>query len=110
MSEDYFDKAARLIGITPIFEFEGQEIHVVCLVNSSPLIAEWWQGKEVTIIGVDVNGNFFLRHSDGSVRYWVHEKQSEVKVAKSVKEFVRHLREDTNGTLRWWERKLASDT
>jgi hypothetical protein len=65
------------------------------------LIAKWWRGKSVTIIGVDVDGNFFLRHCDGSVRYWEHSKQSDCVVAKSVKEFASRLREDSAGSLKW---------
>ena len=105
MSDEYFQKAARLIGLKPIFEFDGEEIHVVLLVNSPPLIAKWWRGKQVHIIGADVDGNFFLRHSDGSVRYWEHSKNSEKVVAKSVKEFVNGLREDINDSLSWWKKQ-----
>ena len=101
MSDEYFENAAKQIGLKPIFEFDGQEIHVVLLVNSPPLVAKWWRGKSVHIIGLDVDGNFFLRHCDGSVRYWEHSKQSEQIVAKSVKDFVNSLREDTNESLSW---------
>ena len=45
------------------------------------------------LIGVDLDGNFLLRHCDGSVRYWNHETQSEQKIASSVREFVSGLSE-----------------
>jgi len=35
-------------------------------------VAHWWRGKEVCIIGADLEGNFLLRHCDGTVRYWDH--------------------------------------
>jgi hypothetical protein len=54
---------------------------------------------------VDVNGNFFLGCSDGSVRYWDHPTRTGVVVAKSVKEFVSGLREDHNDTLSWWKKR-----
>ena len=102
LADPVLEKAASKIGINPIFDFDGREIHVVGLLSwSPPLIAKWWRGKQVSIVGVDVDGNFFLRHSDGSVRYWEHSKRSESVVAKSVKEFASKLREDSNGYLKW---------
>ncbi|HKE95391.1 MAG TPA: hypothetical protein VKB34_13850, partial [Povalibacter sp.] len=87
-----------------------REIHVVAVMAwTPPLVAKWWRGKEVRIVAADVDGNFFLRHSDGSVRYWVHAKKSESMVAKSVKEFASMLREDTNGSLEWWAAPKATD-
>lgn len=53
----------------------------------SPLDAPWWRGKEVSVIGVEENGNFFLRHCDGSVRYWDHRTQLDTIVAPSVRAF-----------------------
>jgi hypothetical protein len=104
------ETAASRIGVKPIFELDGREIHVVGLFGwSPPLIAKWWRGKEVTIIGVDVDGNFFLRHSDGSVGFWEHSKKSEMVVAESVKEFCSRLREDTNGSLSWWRSRGSAD-
>ena len=107
MSQDeVLDKAIANLLFRPIFEFDGKEIHVIHLQNSGAgLRVPWWRGKEVNLLGVDADGNFFLRHCDGSVRYWVHAEQRDVVVAKSVKEFVSALREDTNGTLEWWKRK-----
>jgi hypothetical protein len=107
MSDVHLEKAAKMIGVKPIFEFAGHEIHVVCVIPwSPPLIAEWWRGKAASIIAVDVNGNFFLLHCDGSVRYWEHSKRSDVVVAKSVEEFARRLREDHNDTLSWWKKTM----
>jgi hypothetical protein len=105
MNDEHLQKAAKWIGVKPIFEFGGREVHVVCVIPwSPPLIAEWWRGKEVSIIAADVDGNFFLGHCDGSVRFWEHSKRSDVVVAKSVKEFASGLREDRNDTLSWWKR------
>ena len=56
-----------------------------------PLVAPWWRGKQVCIIGVDLEGNFFLRHSDGSVRYWDHQSKTDIVVAASVREFVSRI-------------------
>ena len=106
LSNPHLERAAKNIGIRPIFDFKGQEIHVVCIMAwSPPLIATWWRGKEATIIGADVDGNFFLRHCDGSVLYWEHSRKTAQIVAKSVKEFVTALREDNNDTLSWWKQK-----
>jgi len=56
-----------------------------------PLDAPWWRGKQVSIIGSDIHGNFFLRHCDGSIRYWDHQKQADEIVASSVVEFCRRI-------------------
>jgi hypothetical protein len=56
-----------------------------------PLKAPWWRGKEVCIIGADIGGNFFLRHCDGSVRYWDQDKQADEVIAPSVVEFCSRL-------------------
>lgn len=110
LSDRALEKAASRIGIRPIFDFDGREIHVVCVLSwSPPLVARWWRGKQVTIVAVDVDGNFFLRHSDGSVRHWEHAKQSESVAAKSVKEFASRLREDSNGSLEWWRSNNSAD-
>jgi hypothetical protein len=110
LSDPVLEKAASRIGVTPIFDLGSREIHVVGLLSwSPPLIATWWRGKSVTIIGVDVDGNFFLRHSDGSVRFWEHAKKSDIVVAKSVQEFVSRLREDANDSLSWGKSKGSSD-
>jgi len=42
-------------------------------------------------MGADINGNFFLRHCDGSVRYWDHKKQTDEIVASSVVEFCERI-------------------
>jgi len=100
---NYLEKAAEDLPFKPIYEFDGKEIHVICLLSKSPpLTAHWWKGKQVHLLGVDVDGNFFLSHCDGSVRYWRHSEQSEIVVAKSERDFVRGLREDINNTLEWW--------
>lgn len=110
VTDSTLEKAAARIGVKPIFDLDGREIHVVGLFGwSPPLIAKWWRGKQVTLIGVDVDGNFFLRHSDGSVRYWEHSKKAETVAAKSIREFCSRLREDTNDSLSWWKSRDSDD-
>lgn len=70
---------------------DGQPIEVALLVHPEgwrPLQVGWWTGKEASIIGVDVAGNFFLRHADGSVGYWSHAKAEVVTVARSIRDFI----------------------
>ena len=62
-----------------------------------PLRASWWRGKEVSIIGGDENGNYILRHSDGSVRLWDHERGSDEVLAPSVRSFLSGLRAASAG-------------
>lgn len=69
---------------------DGRTVEIALLVRESdwrPLDAPWWKGKQVSLVGADMRGNFFLRHSDGSVRWWSHEDQRDLVVAKSVGEF-----------------------
>lgn len=68
-----------------------REICIAILIPENewrPFSASWWRGKEACIIGADEDGNFVLRHCDGSVRFWEHTTQSETTLAKSVREFV----------------------
>jgi len=103
--DEYLEQAAANISFTPIFEFEGREIHVICLLSwSPPLLAHWYKGKAASLLAVDVDGNFFLRHCSGVVLYWNHSSETSVEVSRSVRDFVSRLREDTNGTLDWWKK------
>lgn len=91
MSEtDPIDDAIGRMCPHGLFRHGDREFTIACLLRTQdwrPLKALWWCGKEVCIIGVDPSGNFFLRHCDGSVRFWDHHLQAEEKVASSVKEF-----------------------
>src|SRR5262245_56244072 len=82
----YFAKAFRL---------GDRTVHIVFMLPDSlwrPLNASWWRGKEVSIIGGDENGNYLLRHSDGSVRLWDHGRAADEMVARSVRAFLAMLR------------------
>ena len=50
-----------------------------------PLGASWWNGKEAYIIGGDEQGNYILRHCDGSVRLWNHARGKDEVLAPSVR-------------------------
>lgn len=66
-------------------------IEIVLLVHPDgqrPMSAGWWSGKEVSIVGADVSGNFFLRQSSGAVGYWDHAESKMTPVAPSVREFI----------------------
>jgi hypothetical protein len=88
------DKAIRNLGLCHTIR-QGERILIVaCLIREAdwrPLKAPWWRQKAVCIIGADLDGNFFLRHCDGSVRYWNHKTQSDSVVAASVRDFLRQL-------------------
>jgi hypothetical protein len=74
-----------------IFRHGERAMTIACLIRTAdwrPLDAPWWRGKGVCIIGADLDGNFFLRHCDGSVRYWDHQVQADTVIAPSVREFV----------------------
>lgn len=94
--EDVFDRAVAQIGVRRVFRKDGRTIPIACLIRTEdwrPLEADWWQGKEVYIIGADLEGNFFLRHCDGTVRYWLHQSERDEILADSVRDFVRGISE-----------------
>jgi hypothetical protein len=83
--------AIRQLGLRRIFWHGERRIVLACLIREKdrrPLRADWWRGKDVSIIAVDLDGNFFLHHCDGSVRYWDHQLQAEAVIAPSVRDFV----------------------
>lgn len=84
--------------ITPPFNWsfqkDGMSWQVACLIRKEdwrPLQAPWWRGKEAYLIGSDTDGNFILRHCDGSVRRWQHSTQQDEVLAPSVQAFLHHL-------------------
>ena len=94
MLGDPIETAIKHLYLRNGIEFDGRTVTVAFLIHEHdwrPLRASWWSGKEVYIIGADLDGNFFLRHCDGSVRYWDHKAQIDTMIAPSVKEFVRQL-------------------
>ena len=88
--DEALEKAREALWMNRNFRFGDDTLVVACLIRAEdmrPLDAPWWRGKEVCLLGVDLSGNFFLRHCDGSVRYWDHTKQDDVIVARSVRDF-----------------------
>ena len=75
---------------------DGRKITVAVLIREEdwrPLNASWWRKKEVCIIGADLDGNFILRHSDGSVGLWDHKAQADSVLAPGVRQFAQQLTE-----------------
>jgi hypothetical protein len=93
-SADPMDKAIRNLGLCHTIRYGVRILILACLIRKAdwrPLKAPWWRQKEACIIGADLDGNFFLRHCDGSVRYWDHETQSDSVIAASVRDFLHQL-------------------
>ena len=93
---DPMEKAVRELGWRNKIRCGERVLQIACLVRQNdwrPLKAEWWRGKEVCVIGADLNGNFFLRHCDGSVRLWDHISANDHIVARSVREFASMIQE-----------------
>lgn len=93
-SSDPIAKAVRRLRTPFAYPFGDRNLVVACLSRKAdwrPLRAPWWRKKEACIIGADLNGNFFLRHCDGSVRYWEHKTQTDTIIARSVRDFVSKL-------------------
>lgn len=93
-SLDPIEKAVRRLRTPYAFPFGSRNLVIACLIREAdwrPLEASWWRKKEACIIGADIDGNFFLRHCDGSVRYWEHKAQTDAMIARSVREFLSKL-------------------
>ena len=91
---DPIEKAIQWLGFRRTFLHGERKILVGCLVRTPdwrPLRADWWRGKEVCIIGADLDGNFFLRHCDGTVHLWEHQLQRDTVLAPSVRDFVERI-------------------
>jgi hypothetical protein len=76
------------------FRVGERPIRVLFLLPKSlwrPLEVSWWRGKESSIIGGDTSGNYILRHCDGSVRLWDHERGADEVLAPSVRAFFHGL-------------------
>jgi hypothetical protein len=89
--KDPLNLAIQNLGYRRLFRNDQCSITIACLLRESdwrPLEAAWWHGKEVCIIGADIEGNFLLRHCDGTIRHWVHSLKSDTVIARSVREFV----------------------
>jgi len=57
---DPMDKAIRNLSICRTFRNGDREIQIACLVREAdwrPLKAAWWRGKEVCVIGADLEGS-----------------------------------------------------
>jgi hypothetical protein len=90
-NSDPIDIAIRQLCLRRRYLHGDRLIEIAVLIRSidwRPLRVHWWHGKEVCIIGADLDGNFLLRHCDGSVRYWDHRSSTDTIVAPSVKAFV----------------------
>jgi hypothetical protein len=101
MESDPIETARNHLHYRHTIRIGDRDVQVACLIRKCdwrPLEASWWSGKEVCIIGADTDGNFFLRHCDGGVRYWDHKSQKDSVISISVKEFVRQFRESPKAT------------
>ena len=90
------DRAIRQLHGRRVFEHNERSLVIACLIREPdwrPLNAPWWHGKEVCIIGADLDGNFFLRHCDGTIRHWDHQAHADTVIARSVRDFIHGLEE-----------------
>jgi imidazolonepropionase len=90
-ADDPMNRAIRLLPNRRRLRHQERLLTIAFLIRRRewrPLEADWWRGKEVCIIGADADGNFFLRHPDGSVRFWEHHSQTETVIANSIKAFL----------------------
>jgi hypothetical protein len=58
-----------------------------------PLRIDWWRGKQVYLIGEDVDGNYIVRHCSGAVYYFDLNNKKSTEISNSVKDFLSKLTE-----------------
>jgi len=93
---DPMERAIQNIGWRRRIQIDDRVVLIACLLRHDdwrPLTADWWRGKEVCVIGADLDGNFFLRHCDGTVRLWDHKAQADKVIAPSVRDFASRITE-----------------
>ena len=75
---DLIDKAISRLGVRNTFPFGDRNLVVACSIRSATGDRSRLSSgaKRAYIIGADLNGDFLLRHCDGSVRYWHHNTQA----------------------------------
>ena len=89
---------SKRLYLADTFHTGAREIRLVFMIPETlwrPLKAPWWTGKEVSIIGGDEQGNYVLRHCDGSVRLWDHARGADEILAPSVRSFLEQLRQSS---------------
>jgi hypothetical protein len=95
--DEQFDRAVDRVGLCRTLHIGDRRYEIACLVRTAdwrPLRAPWWRGKDVCVIGADLDGNFFLRHCDGSIRHWDHRLQKDAIIAKSAREFANLIKNE----------------
>jgi len=96
---DLLESAIKNLGLKRKYTHDGVDYIILLLVrdcDQRPLSAPWWRGKSATIIGGDINGNFFISHCSGKLLYWNHSTQNSVVIANSLKDFLSGLQFDNS--------------
>ncbi|MFC6634289.1 hypothetical protein [Microbulbifer taiwanensis] len=89
------ESVIKNLGVKRVVDLGGTEVRLACLLREEDrrtFQAEWWRGKQSSLIAVDDNGNFFLRHSGGHILHIDQQDKSEALVAKSETEFLNMIK------------------
>jgi hypothetical protein len=91
------NNAIENIGLKRKYIHQGISYVIAFLIREEdqrPLSAPWWRGKSASVVGADINGNFFLHHCSGTVLFWDHVAKEETLIANSLMEFLNGLQFD----------------
>ena len=94
---DPIDRALVRLWPHRTFRHGDRTMTIACLIRPGdwrPLDAPWWRGKEVCIIGADLDGNFLSSALRLTVRHWDHRLQADTVVVPSLREFVARIEYD----------------
>ncbi len=89
------------LGVKRKYVHEGVTYTVAILVREEdqrPISAPWWRGKQASIVGVDIEGNFFIHHCSGKVSLRINATQEEIELSNSLGEFLNALQFDESVT------------
>jgi len=71
--------------------FKNNELKLACLIRQEdrrPFQADWWKGKQSSLIAVDDNGHFYLHHCGGYILKVDPVSKEEETISKSEGEFL----------------------
>jgi len=97
MNPKQLENAIYNLGLKRTISFNNQELKLACLLREEdrrPFQADWWKGKQSSMVAADDNGHFYLRHSGGYIFKVDPVSKEEEIIAKNEREFLSMICED----------------
>lgn len=94
---DPFERAMVRLWPHRTFRHSERNMAIACLIRTAdwrPLDAPWWRGKEVCIIGADLDGNFFCGIAMGQFGIGITDCRPKQLLHRVCESLLRGLNED----------------